>query len=189
MLFRSGKWHLGNFKEFHPLDFGFEYFFGVEGGMGNPFTYLPANPGPKTRSMLYRNRETIDGPGRYFTYRLADEVIDYVENRDREKPFFIYLPFTAPHLPLWKPDDSLTVWDGNTLGPHFNDLEPAYTATIEALDLAVGMILQKLREAGLDKNTLIIFTSDNGPVDVGSCKPYRGRKTNLYEGEIGRAHV
>ena len=177
-----GKWHLGNFSEFHPLDFGFDYFFGVEGGMGNPFTYLPANPGPATKSMLFRNRERVNGPGPYFTFRLVDEVINYVENRNQEKPFFIYLPFTAPHLPLWKPGDSLTIWDGNKLGPHPDDLESAYRETIEALDSAVGNIIKMLRKTGLDKNTLVFFTSDNGPVDVGSCKPYRGRKTNLYEG-------
>jgi len=177
-----GKWHLGNFNEYHPLDFGFDYFFGVEGGMGNPFTYLPANPGPNTKSMLYRNRERVNGPGKYFTYRLADEVAEYIDNRNKEKPFFIYLPFTAPHLPYWKPGDSLTIWDGNPNGPHPDDLESAYKETIEALDLAVGSIMNKLKESGLSENTLVIFISDNGPVDVGSCKPFTGRKTNLYEG-------
>lgn len=177
-----GKWHLGDFAEHHPLDFGFEYYFGAEAGMGNPFTYLPAKAGPGTKSMIYRNREIENGPGRYYTYRLADEAIDYLDKRDRNKPFFIYMPFTAPHLPLFKPGDSLAVWDGNVLGPHPGDLEAAYRETIEALDLAVGNIVQYLILSGLQENTMILFTSDNGPVDVGSCKPFTGRKTNLYEG-------
>jgi len=177
-----GKWHLGNIREFHPLDYGFEYYFGSGGGMENPFTYLPANAGPQTQSILLRNREVVDGPGRYYTYRLADELNNYVGQRDKSRPFFIYLPFTAPHLPLWKPDDSLTVWDGNKFGPHPDDLEAAYRATIEAMDLAIGEIVSALEEHSLRSNTLLFFTSDNGPVDVGSCEPFTGRKSNLYEG-------
>ena len=178
-----GKSHLGNFKEFHPLDFGFDYFFGVTAGMiGHPFAYTYSVPGPNSKSMLYRNREWLDGPGKYFTYRLADEVVEYIDNRNKEQPFFIFLPFTAPHVPYWKPEDSLTVWDGNPLGPHPDDVESAYKSTIEALDLAVGIIMDKIRESGLSDNTMVFFTSDNGPAYVGSSKPFTGNKSNLYEG-------
>ena len=178
-----GKSHLGNFKKFHPLDFGFDYFFGVTAGMiGHPFAYTYSVPGPNSKSMLYRNREWLDGPGKYFTYRLADEVVEYIDNRNKEQPFFIYLPFTAPHVPYWKPEDSLTVWDGNPLGPHPDDVESAYKSTIEALDLAVGNIMDKIRESGLSDNTMVFFTSDNGPVKEESSKPFTGRKSGLYEG-------
>jgi arylsulfatase A-like enzyme len=178
-----GKWHLGNFREYHPLEFGFDYFFGVSAGLvGDPFEYTYGKAGPNSRSTLYRNREHLTGRGEYITYRLADELVEYIDRRDQEKPFFIFLPFTAPHLPYWKPGDSLLVWDGNPKGPHPDNLDEAYKETIEALDLAVGNIMEKIRETGLGDNTLVFFTSDNGPVKEESSLPYTGRKSTLYEG-------
>ena len=102
------------------------------------------------------------------------------------RPFFVYLPFTSPHVPYFAPGDRQLAkdWDheGST-GPR-EDLHQAYREVVEAMDADVGRIHQALRNAGLENDTLIVFTSDNGPVDYGSCAPFRGRKTNLYEGGI-----
>jgi arylsulfatase A len=178
-----GKWHLGggqnNFGDYHPMDYGFEKYVGSPSWGGNNFSMRN-----QRGSYFFRDREPVDAPGNWYTDVLADEAAAYMVERTDQRPFFVYLSFTAPHLPLIGPGDRelANAWDhAGRLGPR-EDLHRAYVEIIEGMDAAVGRLWQRLREAGLDHNTLIVFASDNGPVDYGSAEPLRGRKTWLYEG-------
>ena len=174
-----GKWHLGAFVNgHHPMDYGFDMFVGTQGGAGNNFSLKT----PDGRSIFYRNREAVEAPGYWYTDVLADEAIDFMTRS--EEPFFTYLAFTAPHVPLFGPNDRelANAWDQKgTTGPR-EDLYVAYVEVVEGMDAAIGRIMEALQASGLDSNTLVIFASDNGPVDYGSPAPLRGRKTQLYEG-------
>jgi len=197
-----GKWHLGHSQQgFHPNERGFEHFYGhlhTEVGYFPPF----ANQGGTD---FQRNGETIDDQG-YETFLLADEVSRYIRERDRDRPFFIYLPFLAPHTPLAAPDDLVEKYrDINT------DLEPArskqtdltrqrardrgvpsarplYAAVVDAMDQAIGQVLDTLDDEGLADDTIVFFMSDNGGAaySVGGADnaPLRGGKGEVFEGGI-----
>jgi len=177
-----GKWHLGPLESHQPMDQGFDHFFGTSGGADDNFSMVDT----RGRTILWRDREAVPASGEYFTDAIASEAIEFMCRED-DKPFFVYLSFTAPHLPYFGPNDRKLgeQWNNNTQlpaeGPSEHSHE-AYQEIIAALDAAVGRIVTALQKAGLADNTLIVFTSDNGPVDCGSAVPYRGRKTNLYEG-------
>jgi arylsulfatase A-like enzyme len=178
-----GKWHLGgtqnDFEDKHPLDYGFQYYAGSPNWAGNNFSMRD-----KSRSYFFRNRERVDAPGHWYTDVLAEEAAEYMTKTGDERPFFVYLSFTAPHVPLIGPNDRelANAWDHRgRMGPR-EDLHRAYKETIEGLDAAIGGIWDQLKASGLDGNTLVFFATDNGPVDYGSAEPLRGRKTWLYEG-------
>ena len=171
-----GKWHLGR----HPMDQGFGQYVGADDGAGDNFSMKTA----AGVSYFHRNRMRVESPGYWYTDVLADEAIRFMKQSDGEKPFFAYLAFTAPHLPYIGPNDEeiANAWnEKGRFGPR-QDLYQAYKEIVEGLDAAIGRVHDALVEGGLDQNTLIVFISDNGHVDYGSCSPYRGRKTHLYEG-------
>ncbi len=170
-----GKWHLGAMNTHHPMDQGFDEYVGAASGGGDNFSMKTA----AGASYFYRGRTTTDAPGDV----LADEAIQF-KRRPAPKPFFAYLAFTAPHVPYIGPKDRklANAWDEkNVTGPR-TDLHQAYKDVIEGLDAAIGRIDDALTESHLAESTLVVFLSDNGPVDYGSCAPLRGRKTWLYEG-------
>ncbi len=174
-----GKWHLGDMKEHHPLDYGFDLYVGSGGGAGDNFSMKKSDG----TSYFYRNRKAVDAPGNWYTDVLADETISYI-TQSVDQPFFAYLALTTPHLPLLGPNDRelANTWDEKgTSGPR-NDLHQAYVDVVEGMDAALGRIFQALEKNHLATNTLVVFTSDNGPADQGSCVPWKGRKTWLYEG-------
>ena len=172
-----GKWHLGPLPDLHPMDQGFDHFVGTNGGAEDNFAMRDG----KGASIFCADRELVNAPGKYFTDVLADEASDYMAEKS-DRPFFVYLPLTAPHVPYFGPNDKGLAWDGKDAQGPRQDLHQAYQEIIGAIDGAVGRLEAALQKAGLAENTLVIFTSDNGPVDCGSCTPWRGRKTNLYEG-------
>jgi arylsulfatase A len=141
--------------------------------------------------------------GRYSHDAIADEALAFIE-RHRARPFFLYLPFTIPHAELEAPRDALAPYlkDGRSVFPetpfperHYG-AQPVphatYAAMVSRMDRDVGRVLDRLAELGLDRNTLVFFTSDNGPsVEGGSDPeffdsngPFRGVKRDLYEGGI-----
>ncbi len=113
-----------------------------------------------------------------FTRRLTEEAIAFIE-RHREQPFFVYLPYSMPHLPIFASE----AFTGRSLAGPYGD-------TIEEIDWSVGQIRAALESMGLDKNTLVIFSSDNGPWQsastryAGSAGPLRGSKQEVYEGGV-----
>ncbi len=170
-----GKWHLGFRTEFHPMRRGFDEFYGFLGG-GHP--YLPT-PGRRQNAIL-RGFEPVSS----FTFTTMDfarEAISFME-RHRDKPFFVYLAFNAVHAPLQAPEDYLARFR------HIeNPTRRTFAAMLSALDDAVGMVLNKLRELGLEEHTLIFFLSDNGGPTrqtTSSNAPLRGYKGQVLEGGI-----
>ena len=197
-----GKWHLGHaLQAFHPNERGFEHFYGhlhTEVGYFPPF----GNQGGKD---FQQNGTSIEAQG-YETFLLADEVSRYIRERDKERPFFVYMPFIAPHTPLDAPDD---------LKAKYADLEdtrpparskntdetrkinrllmqpsarPLYAAVVDGMDQAIGRVLDTLDAEGVADNTIVLFFSDNGGAAYASGgadnQPLRGGKGETWEGGI-----
>lgn len=197
-----GKWHLGHAQmTYHPNNRGFQHFYGhlhTEVGFYPPF----ANQGGKDFQL---NGQSIDDQG-YESYLLADEVSRYIRERDSGKPFFLYMPFIAPHTPLDAPQELQDKYkDINTdlkparSGPTDDTRQlsklmmrpsarPMYAAVVDGMDQAVGRVLKTLDDEGIAENTLVLFFSDNGGAaySVGGADnaPLRGGKGETYEGGI-----
>ena len=197
-----GKWHLGHAQmTYHPNNRGFEHFYGhlhTEVGFYPPFS----NQGGKD---FQRNGVSIDDEG-YETYLLADEVSRYIRERDKDKPFFVYMPFIAPHTPLDAPQELQDKYrDINIdLAPARakqtdntrriakillqESARPMYAAVVDAMDQAIGQVLATLDREGIADNTIVLFFSDNGGAaySVGGADnaPLRGGKGETFEGGI-----
>ena len=170
-----GKWHLGFRKELHPMNRGFDEFYGFLGG-GHP--YLP-NLGAK-RSGILRGFEPVT-KFEFTTMDFAREAISFIE-RHRNQLFFVYLSFNAVHAPLQAPKEYIDKFKHIA-----NPTRQIFAGMLSALDDAVGMVLAKLRELKLEENTLVFFISDNGgPTRQTSSRndPLRGFKGQVLEGGI-----
>lgn len=187
-----GKWHLGIRPGYHPLDRGFDEFYGFLTG-GNAFI-TKRTPGARAvaadgvapnipeqrRDPIIRNRSTVV-EDRYLTEAFGAEAVSYIE-RNRTNPFFLYLAFNAIHTPLHATERYLDRFAGIT-----NEKHRMLAAMTAALDDAVGAVMAKLRERGIEKDTLVFFLSDNGcPVmtGAGTNGPLNGEKVTYYEGGI-----
>ncbi|MFI3295335.1 MAG: sulfatase [Rikenellaceae bacterium] len=164
-----GKWHLGD----NPLEQGIDV--NIAGNIkGHPASYFSP----------YKNPNLSDGEaGEFLTDRLTSEAIDFLKNRDQQKPFFLYFATYAVHTPL-QPKKELAQKYAQKQGDeaHSNN---RYAALIESTDYNVGRLLTALSELGLDDNTLIIFTSDNGGVyEISKQWPLRAGKGSFYEGGV-----
>lgn len=174
-----GKWHLGKTASHHPMSRGFDEFFGFLSGMHDYFSAIDPKWGPLLRG---RARAELKD---YLTFALADEACAFI-SRPAPEPFFLYLAFNAPHVPLQAPDEYLAKV------AHIGDARRrACAAMVLALDDAVGRVLAALRETGRDRNALVVFLSDNGAALIrgsaengGSNAPLRGSKAQLWEGGI-----
>ncbi len=176
-----GKWHLGNEPHFHPLARGFDEFFGFLGGSHDYLTDWRAD------NLLQRNRATIGATSktpddsRYLTTVLGNEAAAFI-HRNKEQPWFLYVPFNAPHTPQQATKVLLARF------AHIADeTRRNYAAMLAGLDDAVGTVLAQLRADGLEENTLIVFLSDNGgPLERnGSLNtPLSGEKGTMFEGGI-----
>jgi arylsulfatase len=157
-----GKWHLGSAKEFLPDRHGFDEFFGI------PYSH-DMSPLPLMRgSTVIENAPALAD----LTSRFTAEAVDFI-GRNKDRPFFLYVPHVAPHIPL-TPSSQFRNTSGHGL----------YGDAIAELDWSVGQIAEALRRNGLENNTLVIFTSDNGPWYQGSTGNLRGRKGSTFEGGV-----
>jgi arylsulfatase A len=184
-----GKWHLGQLPQFLPMRQGFDSWFGV------PFSHdmrmtVPRDNGYKTDAYyharpeywdvpLMRNDQVIERPvdHRTLTKRYTEEALKFVD-ANRSRPFFLYLAHSLPHIPLAR---SETFVDHSSGG--------MYGDVIEEIDWSTGQILDALRAAGIDRQTLVVFTSDNGPwlpfeTHGGSAGPLREGKGTTWEGGV-----
>jgi arylsulfatase A-like enzyme len=157
-----GKWHLGSVAPHRAIDHGFDYYFGIP--YSNDMTPTP----------VVRNEEVVEEPAKQdtLTRRYAEEAIGFIE-REKSKPFFLYLAHNMPHIPLHA---SERFRGKSAAGP--------YGDAIEELDWSVGEVLAALKRLGLDRDTIVFFSSDNGPWYQGSTGPLRGRKGSTYDGGI-----
>jgi arylsulfatase A len=195
-----GKWGLGMpGTTGEPNRHGFDLFYGYlcqEHAHNHYPKFLWRND---AKEMLPGNNGTAKGQT-YSQDRFTEEALQFV-HQNRDKPFFLYLPFIIPHLSIQVPDEALAEYAGLAENPYpykgtyFHHPTPhaGYAAMISYLDAAVGKIVASIDELGLRNNTLIIFTSDNGPTfKLGgadsdffhSSGPLRGRKASAYEGGI-----
>jgi arylsulfatase A-like enzyme len=167
-----GKWHLGEDPGLGPLSQGFHE--NVGGGVaGHPPTYFS----PWGISRL------TDGPeGAYLTDRLTDEAIFFIQ-RSRDRPFFLYLTHYAVHTPVQAPWEIVARYREMPGSGGQND--PVYAAMIERVDTGIGRLLETLDDLDLNRETVVIFFSDNGGHGAHtSMAPLRGSKGMLYEGGI-----
>ena len=194
-----GKWHLGHSQAiFHPNQRGFDNFYGhlhTEVGYFSPFANLGG-------ADFQRNGVTVTDEG-YETFLLADEADRWIRSRDPAKPFFLYMPFIAPHSPLEAPEDYVAKYadledtreltrsesiDRTRRMNPAGSARPIYAAVVDALDDAIGKVLTTLKEEGIEEETIILFSSDNGGAAYAGGGadnyPLRGGKGTTYEGGI-----
>jgi arylsulfatase A-like enzyme len=162
-----GKWHLGNTPEFMPLNHGFSEFFGVahSNDEANFFVYDGARRIP----------EDVDQT--QLVRRYTDRALEFLGRAAKEGgPFFLYVAYNAPHVPLYPS----AAFAGRSRGGTYGDV-------VEEMDASIGELLAKLTELGIERETLVIFSSDNGPWLAmrdwgGSAGPLRSGKTSTFEG-------
>lgn len=182
----AGKWHLGYEDKFSPNRHGFDHAFYVLGGGMDYFHHVEDPPG--FQPVLRLNEKPINRQG-YFTELVANEGVRWIREwrvDNRSQPFFLYLPFTAPHSPFQGPDDARPeplpadspLWNQGKAPPK------VYAAMIESLDRAVGRVLSTLNELRLAENTLVIFMSDNGGTASARPAGLRANKSTTFEGGI-----
>ena len=212
-----GKWHLGDAPDFFPTRHGFDYWFGIpysndmqfvgrpgvedlfrlqQAGKTNELMqifsdFLKSFEAPDYREYnvpLWRSRcsnsgctdELLEQPAVQptLTTRLTQEAVQFI-NAQGDEPFFLYLPYTMPHLPIFAD----TPFQGKSLAGPYGD-------TIEEIDWSVGEIIKALKARGVSDNTLVFFSSDNGPWQsastefAGSAGPFKGSKQEVYEGGV-----
>lgn len=177
-----GKWHLGYDSKFNPSLQGFDQFKGFVSGNVDYHAHIDQ----EGYFDWWNNAEIKDEKG-YTTDLITEYGLDFIDRHNpkkTEKPFFLYLPHESPHYPYQRRIDKVL----RRVGERGTDPVPAdsirgiYKEMVEVLDEGVGKIMQKLKETGLDKNTIVIFCSDNGASDNGSNGNLRGFKAGLYEG-------
>jgi len=174
-----GKWHLGYQAKYGPLAQGFDHFKGFVSGNIDYVSHIDQ----EGYEDWWQGNELQPEAG-YLTELVTDHGIDFIKSH-QDSSFFLYLPHGAPHYPYQGPSDEAerTIGGDFEVGGKREDKEVAYKEMVESLDKNVGRIVQMLEEEKLLDNTLIIFCSDNGATPkVGSNNPYRGHKSQVYEG-------
>jgi arylsulfatase A-like enzyme len=175
-----GKWHLGLESPNRPNERGFDHFKGFLCDMIDDY-YKHRRHGI---NYFRENEKEIDPPG-HATDLFTEWAIDYLDDRKGKKePFFLYLSYNAPHTPIQPPADWLAKVKARENG--ITDQRAKLVALIEHLDDGIGQVIAALKKNGQDKNTLIIFSSDNGgQLNVGArCGNHRGGKQDMYEGGL-----
>ncbi|GAB3951706.1 arylsulfatase [Spirosoma harenae] len=206
-----GKWGLGPVgSEGDPNKQGFDRFYGYN-CQGLAHRYYPDHLWDNSQKVVLTANENLQHTKEYAPDLIQKQALNFLEAHDGKQPFFLFLPYILPHAELLAPDDSILAYykrkfpqekpfkgadyglDAKT-GGYTSQAFPhaTFAAMVTRLDLYVGEVMAKLRQKGLDKNTLVIFTSDNGPHIEGGADPtffnssggFRGVKRDLYEGGI-----
>ncbi len=184
-----GKWHLGWLPDFGPMKSGYDEFWGCRGGGVDYFTHEVGG-----QPDLWDGEVQVEEQG-YMTDLIADRAIEYLDARAQEdKPWLLSLHFTAPHWP-WEGNDEqgraesarldefgptipgsldITHFDGGTM--------ETYAAMVTSLDMNIGRVLARLAQQGMEQDTVVVFTSDNGGERFSDNWPFTGIKTELLEG-------
>jgi arylsulfatase A-like enzyme len=182
-----GKWHLGELPDYGPLKSGYDEFYGIHQGGVDYFTHKIYN-----KEDLWDGETQIEENG-YMTDLLAEKTLEALARRNEDgQPWLVSLHLTAPHWPWQGPDDraeserieakddpagmAITHYDGGTIA--------TYAEMVTYMDAQIGRILAKLTELGMDQDTVVVFTSDNGGERFSDTWPFTGIKTELLEGGI-----
>ena len=173
-----GKWHLGYPKAYFPTRRGFDAFTGFVAGNIDYFAHTDR----LENHDLWRGEEELFDE-RYFTDLATDEALDFVD-RHQDAPFFLYLPYSAPHDPFQGPEDRASA--GNQeITRKTNRTRAVYVSMVESMDRNIGRLLARLDRLGLTDSTVVFFMSDNGGLsDVARNAPFRGQKRFLWDGGI-----
>lgn len=171
-----GKWHLGENENQHPLNNGFDTFWGFIAGGRSYFANLNHDKKGSTTAIL-NDREPVTFEG-YLTDVLGEKASEYIDQQNKD-PFFMYLAFNAPHTPMDAKNEIVERFKGNTE-------RPVYAAMMWSMDEAIGRVIKKLEDKKMYDNTLIFFLSDNGGAhnNNSSGAPLKGWKGNEFEGGI-----
>ncbi|HUE70701.1 MAG TPA: sulfatase-like hydrolase/transferase [Pirellulaceae bacterium] len=176
-----GKWHLGLESPNTPNERGFDFFHGFLGDMMDSYTTHLRHG----QNYMRRNAEVIEPQG-HATDLFSDWAIDYLRDRAEKKdePFFLYLAYNAPHFPIEPPDAWLAKVKQRS--PQLEEKRAKNVALVEHLDDGIGRVLAALAETGLDKNTLVVFTADNGGSlpHAQNNDPWRDGKQSHYDGGL-----
>jgi len=173
-----GKWHLGDQPEFLPTNQGFDHYYGIP--FSNDMQKTDKASGKKVIPVLRDDKVAellTDEEQSTIVARYTDEALGFIR-ASKDKPFFLYFPHSADGAPIWPGE----AFRGKSQNGRFGDW-------VEEVDWSVGRVLDTLRELKLDSNTLVVFTSDNGPwlikgADGGSALPLRGGKGSTWEGGV-----
>jgi len=169
-----GKWHLGHYKkELLPLNRGFTHFYGHYNGAIDYFTH-------KREGELdwHRNFETCRDKG-YTTDLIGEKAARFIRESSVDNPFFIYVAFNAPHLPLQAKEKDIIKYE------HIQDEKKRiYAAMVNSMDQEIGKILKAIEDKGISDETFVLFFSDNGATHYGDNSPWRRGKGSVYEGGI-----
>jgi arylsulfatase A-like enzyme len=197
--YMAGKWHLGLRDESRPHNHGFDHWYGFLAGCIDYYSHIfywgmnRPGPGLNPTHDLWRDGREIWNNGQYFTEAIAENAINYIRQAAQsDKPFFLYVPFNAPHYPMHAPEKYMTrfahlPWDRQVMA-----------AMLSAVDDAVGLIMSEVEKMGLSDYTCTFFTADNGPSREsrnwldgnqddyygGTTGGLKGHKFSLYEGGI-----
>lgn len=191
-----GKWHLGLADGCRPEDHGFDEWFGFMAGCIDYYShifYWGVGRGYDPTHDLWENGREIYRNGEYFTEMITQRAVEYIRRAAKsDKPFFLYLPYNAPHYPMHAPKKYVDRF------PHLSPDRRIMAAMLSAVDDSVGEVMAELERQGIADNTCAFFTSDNGPSREtrnwmdGRKDPYyggtsgklKGHKFSLYEGGI-----
>lgn len=192
-----GKWHLGDQPEFLPTKQGFDEYFGI------PYSHDIHPFHPRQNHFQFPplalvDHETViemDPNADFLTKRITEHAVSFIE-KNKDEPFFLYVPHPIPHKPLhvsppFMKGVASTITDklaeeNNSID--YKTRDKLFRQAIDEIDWSVGRILDTLKTQGLDENTLVIFTSDNGPA-IGKAGPLKGRKGSTFEGGMREATV
>lgn len=181
-----GKWHLGYEKKFRPDQHGFDYSFGNIGYGGDYFYHIEQDeinlPDFSVAHNLAENGKEVFYDGQYMTDLISKKAVEWLEHLDGKTPFFLYLPYTSPHSPFQGPGDDLGRPIRGNEWTHSS--REKYIEMVESLDTGVGKILDYLSDNKLDKETVVMFFSDNGGAREANNGIFSGQKGQVYEGGI-----
>ena len=182
-----GKWHLGLDEDYpelkwHALNRGFDECYKFMGRGGHSYFDLRSDSTGKFAHPIYRNRKRINDEG-YLTTRLSEEAVDFID-RNKAKPFFLYLAYNAVHAPAEAPEEDIKAFQKKF--PKLSQERAILMAMLKHLDDGVGDVVAKLKKEGLFENTILFFLTDNGGAKgmQADNSPLRGFKSSLDEGGI-----
>jgi len=176
-----GKWHLGYKREFSPNAHGYDYFFGFKSGYTDYYQHTDGNGRPD----LFENDRATTESG-YMTDLITQHAVRFID-QNASRPFFLEVAYNAGHWPYQRPDQpSVAIDHARHLQPDDENTSTRadYVSMLERADQGVGQMLRALESRGLTRNTIVIFTNDNGGEWLSRNAPLFSRKNTLWEGGI-----